>query len=266
MPRLATRSPWEELERADGVYFVSGDAELLRSARRARVLVATARELPTIAEAGVELDALVGSANDVGETFKPGDVDPPPKLAVWTSGARGRLVEPGRAVLGRAAPGAGRGRLRLRRRLRGGPHVRAAARRRPRDAIALAARCGAAALTGRGAYAGQLRLDAADAGSAPQRSRREYARLAAMWDAGRHVGLGGAKWGKRGPMLLGEFEHSIDDKNRLTLPARFRQALRGGVVVTRGIDGCLYAYAREDWERLVESRLARSTRSAARRA
>jgi MraZ protein len=56
-------------------------------------------------------------------------------------------------------------------------------------------------------------------------------------------------------VLLGEFEHTLDDKNRLTLPARFRQELAGGLVVTRGMDGCLYAYAREAWERLVESRL-----------
>ena len=57
-------------------------------------------------------------------------------------------------------------------------------------------------------------------------------------------------------MLLGEYEHTIDDKNRLTLPAKFRQEFAGGLVLTRGMDGCLYAYTREDWERLVESRLA----------
>jgi MraZ protein len=56
-------------------------------------------------------------------------------------------------------------------------------------------------------------------------------------------------------MLLGEFEHTIDDKNRLTLPARFRQALTGGLVVTRGMDGCLYVYPRDEWEATVESRL-----------
>jgi MraZ protein len=56
-------------------------------------------------------------------------------------------------------------------------------------------------------------------------------------------------------MLLGEFEHTLDDKNRLTLPARFRQSFSGGGVVTRGLDGCLHVYAREKWERLVESRL-----------
>lgn len=57
-------------------------------------------------------------------------------------------------------------------------------------------------------------------------------------------------------MLLGEFEHTVDDKNRLTLPAKFRQALSGGLVITRGMDGCLYCYPQADWERLVESRLA----------
>src|SRR5947209_5116166 len=57
-------------------------------------------------------------------------------------------------------------------------------------------------------------------------------------------------------MLLGAHEHTIDDKNRLTLPAKFRQAFADGVVVTRGLDGCLFAFRRADWDRLVESRLA----------
>ena len=57
-------------------------------------------------------------------------------------------------------------------------------------------------------------------------------------------------------MLLGEYEHTIDGKNRLTLPAKFRQAFADGVVITRGLDGCLYAFRRPDWDRLVESRLA----------
>jgi len=56
-------------------------------------------------------------------------------------------------------------------------------------------------------------------------------------------------------MLLGEYEHTIDEKNRLTLPAKFRQEFVDGVVVTRGIDGCLNAYTRGDWQRLVEDRL-----------
>ena len=57
-------------------------------------------------------------------------------------------------------------------------------------------------------------------------------------------------------MLVGEFDHTIDEKNRLTLPAKFRQAFAGGLVVTRGMDGCLYVFPREEWEASVEARLA----------
>ena len=57
-------------------------------------------------------------------------------------------------------------------------------------------------------------------------------------------------------MLLGAHDHTIDDKNRLTLPAKYREAFKDGIVVTRGLDGCLYAYRRPDWDRLVESRFA----------
>ena len=77
-----SRLPWRELAGMDGVFFVSGDAEALHHCRTARVLVATARELPTIQEAGVELDALVGSGEDEGELYHPGDLVPPPKVAV----------------------------------------------------------------------------------------------------------------------------------------------------------------------------------------
>ena len=57
-------------------------------------------------------------------------------------------------------------------------------------------------------------------------------------------------------MFFGTYEHTIDDKNRLTLPARFRDALAGGVVLTRGLDECLDVFARPDWDALVEARLA----------
>jgi MraZ protein len=57
-------------------------------------------------------------------------------------------------------------------------------------------------------------------------------------------------------VFLGEYEHTIDEKNRLTLPVKFRDSFPDGLVVTRGMDGCLYAYATANWERLVESRLA----------
>ena len=54
------------------------------------------------------------------------------------------------------------------------------------------------------------------------------------------------------PVLLGEHEHSLDDKNRLTLPAKFRSELGERVVVSRGLDGCLYVYAERDWEKFRE--------------
>ena len=56
-------------------------------------------------------------------------------------------------------------------------------------------------------------------------------------------------------MLIGEHEHTIDDKNRLTLPAKFRQAFSEGLVLSRGIERCLYAYPRSEWEATVQSRL-----------
>lgn len=57
-------------------------------------------------------------------------------------------------------------------------------------------------------------------------------------------------------MLLGEHEHTIDEKNRLTLPAKFRQAFDGGLVLSRGIERCLIAYPRSEWAAAVESRLS----------
>jgi len=57
-------------------------------------------------------------------------------------------------------------------------------------------------------------------------------------------------------MFVGEYEHTLDEKGRLTLPAKFRESFEDGLVLTRGMDGCLFAYRVEDWSRLVESRLA----------
>jgi transcriptional regulator MraZ len=56
-------------------------------------------------------------------------------------------------------------------------------------------------------------------------------------------------------VFLGEYEHTLDDKSRLTLPAKFREAFAGGGVVTRGMDGCLVVFTKEDWERFVGLRL-----------
>jgi MraZ protein len=57
-------------------------------------------------------------------------------------------------------------------------------------------------------------------------------------------------------MLLGEYEHALDDKNRVTLPAKFRQAFADGVFVARGIDPCLLVFPPEGWNRFVDEQLA----------
>jgi len=53
-------------------------------------------------------------------------------------------------------------------------------------------------------------------------------------------------------MFLGEFKHSIDDKGRLTVPARFRGDLAKGLVVTRGFDTNLMVFTMEGWEELAQ--------------
>lgn len=93
-PRRAEPLPWEELAGFDAVYFTAGDAASVRAARAARVLVATARELPTLTEAAVRLDALVGSATDPAERYS-GELAPPPRLVVTTAGRSGGTYEPG---------------------------------------------------------------------------------------------------------------------------------------------------------------------------
>jgi MraZ protein len=57
-------------------------------------------------------------------------------------------------------------------------------------------------------------------------------------------------------MFIGTYEHTIDDKSRLTLPARFRDALGDGVVLARGIDGNVAVYPRETWKVTVEARMS----------
>jgi ribokinase len=81
--------PWEELAEVDAVYFSAGDADALRAARQARALVATARELPTVVEAHVQLDALVRSGRDPSEGYEPGLLVPEPHMIVSTMGREG---------------------------------------------------------------------------------------------------------------------------------------------------------------------------------
>jgi MraZ protein len=54
-------------------------------------------------------------------------------------------------------------------------------------------------------------------------------------------------------MFLGEYTHTLDDKGRLTLPAKFRDQLAQGVTVTRGLDGCLFVFTYEDWKQFTET-------------
>ncbi|MGI6103269.1 MAG: division/cell wall cluster transcriptional repressor MraZ [Patescibacteria group bacterium] len=51
-------------------------------------------------------------------------------------------------------------------------------------------------------------------------------------------------------MFVGEYEHNLDAKGRLAVPYRMRRELEAGAVVTRGVDGCLVMYTRDEWERL----------------
>lgn len=49
---------------------------------------------------------------------------------------------------------------------------------------------------------------------------------------------------------MGEFQHSLDDKGRLIIPAKFRDALGPSFVVTRGLDHCLFLYPQSEWQNL----------------
>ena len=147
--------PWERLAEMDGVYFTGGDAGSLRAARAARTLVATPRAHDAFIGSGVTLDALVRSAGDAGEQDGWSA-----NLTVATRGPDGGTytTADGRTGTFQAAPlpgpivdayGAGDSfAAGLTFGLGSGMDVDAA--------LELAARCGAANLTGAGPYAGQL--------------------------------------------------------------------------------------------------------------
>jgi ribokinase len=151
--------PWGELADIDAVYLTAGDAEAVRRARAAKILVSTPRGLDTIAEAHVELDALVSSGSDAGERYERGQLEPLPRLVVRTAGAAGGTWErDGESGSYEAAPLPGE----IRDAYGCGDSFAAGltfglGAELPLDsALELAARCGAACLTGRGPYAGQL--------------------------------------------------------------------------------------------------------------
>jgi ribokinase len=173
VPHRRDPLPWESLADFDAIYVTGGDAAAVRAARAARVLVATPRALTALAESRVELDVLVGSAHDEGEVYEPGMLSPAPRVVVRTEGANGGTWEASEGAAG-AVPWLRAGRL------RGswqatplpGPKLDAygcgdsfaaalayalGAGMTLDEAIALAARCGAAVLTGRGPYGAMLR-------------------------------------------------------------------------------------------------------------
>ena len=51
-------------------------------------------------------------------------------------------------------------------------------------------------------------------------------------------------------MFMGEYNHSIDAKGRMIVPAKFREQLGNEFVVTKGLDGCLFVYSNEEWHRI----------------
>lgn len=61
-------------------------------------------------------------------------------------------------------------------------------------------------------------------------------------------------------MFLGEFQHSLDAKGRVILPAEFRDQLAQGAVIARGLDGCLSVYPHEEFETLAEQMREKSRR------
>jgi ribokinase len=151
-----SRLPWRELAGLDAAYFVSGDAEAAHHARLARVLVATARELPTLREAGVQLDALVGSGEDEGELYRPGELEPPPRVVVTTAGPLGGWVQPGGPFRPAPLPGTVDDAYGCGDCFAAGLTYALARGDSVEDAVGLGARCGAAVMTGRGPYTAQL--------------------------------------------------------------------------------------------------------------
>ncbi|MDP2586704.1 MAG: division/cell wall cluster transcriptional repressor MraZ [Candidatus Komeilibacteria bacterium] len=53
-------------------------------------------------------------------------------------------------------------------------------------------------------------------------------------------------------MFIGEYNHTIDEKGRLAVPAKFRSELAKGAVVTKGLENCLFLYTKKDWQELAE--------------
>lgn len=64
-------------------------------------------------------------------------------------------------------------------------------------------------------------------------------------------------------MFIGEYLHTLDLKNRLSLPAKFRKDLGRAVVLTRGLDHCLFVYPKKEWAKEAEARALQAGGTAA---
>jgi ribokinase len=152
--------PWERLDGADAVYFTGGDDGALQQARRARRLVATPRAYDTLRASQVRLDALVRSSKDPGEQHAEQDLDPGPDLVVSTSGKEGGewVGEAHGTGHWKAAelPGPPRDAYGAGDSFAAGLTFALGAEMPVKEAVGLAARCGAHKLAGRAAYENQL--------------------------------------------------------------------------------------------------------------
>ena len=152
-PKLLPRGPLP-LDGYDAVFFVSGDAAALRSSRRAAFVAATARELPTLHEAGVPLDLVVGSAKDPGERY---DDSVDARTVVITEGANGGTANGMRYEAG-PLPGPVADTYGAGDSFSGALCFALARGDALPEALALATRAGALVVTGQGPYTSQLTL------------------------------------------------------------------------------------------------------------
>jgi ribokinase len=151
--------PWHELADTDAVYVTGADAEALRLARTAKLMTATPRVGPALSESGVALDALILSANDPGERYAAGDLDPAPRCVVWTEGAEGGHWSAGEGRTGRFAraelPGPRADSYGAGDCFAAGATFALAEGRSVDESVAFGARCGARAMTRPGGWASE---------------------------------------------------------------------------------------------------------------
>jgi ribokinase len=159
-PDASDPLPWDELAQTDAAFFTAGDFGALAAARRARVLVGTSRVLGVLAQADFPMDAVVGSGRDPSERFDPRALKHTPRLAVLTDGTNGgrwATADGRRGTFRAARPSSpvvdtyGVGDC-----FAAGLTYALGARLGIEEALALAARCGAACVAGRGPYSTQL--------------------------------------------------------------------------------------------------------------